>query len=49
VRLEPLVLPIMSTLVVESPLGQMLANAAKRTALGRADMELGLVDGAPHF
>ena len=31
------------------PPGQMLANAAKRSYLERADLELGLFDRAPRF
>jgi hypothetical protein len=33
----------------KSPHGQMLANAANRSELGRADMELGLFDRVSGF
>jgi hypothetical protein len=40
---------ILLLLVVNSPSGQMLANAAKWSQLASADVELGLLDRAPCF
>jgi hypothetical protein len=42
-------LAILLLLVVNSPSGQMLANAAKWSQLASADVELGLLDRAPCF